>query len=370
MAKWKIGSAVASVLAGLIAFQNCGQILPLKEVIYAQSSFEFRTQTDQETLKRAFASGNLKIWASAQDSTGEPGSGNVSSIPSRLGGMDLNSTNPSLGPRIEVTEQKKKIYSIPNGVTLVAAEEVASSTYSAVFVLFGPLNGNLLKIAPGDDSDELSLAVENGFLVATQKSANGRSVRKHLLEEREGPIVIAVSFGQAPGDMTVLVDGRKVMSEVETVGEPNAIPVVFRQIRIGGSSALALGEVMVLADAFNGAGLNTLSRFVAENWDYKGVIYDLSLHERGGDGSVDRLPAEVQMILAGKCTSCHAHTNWIYSNSYFVSQGLVVPKNYLASKMYYRLIGSEGSNPNKNMPVGNVITASEVEAIKNWIQSL
>ncbi len=71
-----------------------------------------------------------------------------------------------------------------------------------------------------------------------------------------------------------------------------------------------------------------------------------------------------------KCAGCHTHQAWYgFGEVDYLAAGLLVPGNYVTSKMYYRLSSStEGGGP-KNMPQSGLAAFSEeeVELMQNWI---
>jgi len=85
-------------------------------------------------------------------------------------------------------------------------------------------------------------------------------------------------------------------------------------------------------------------------------------------GSGDDLFSSVRTIMGTNCASCHDyHTR---TEAELVAAGLAVAADYLNSKLYYRLAGSDGGGGPKNMPSGGVLSTEELETIKNWILQL
>ena len=86
-------------------------------------------------------------------------------------------------------------------------------------------------------------------------------------------------------------------------------------------------------------------------------------------GSTDFLA--VKTMLRNSCISCHAEWN-SYTDTDFVTTGLVVAANATASKLYYRnQVATMGPRP-KNMPSGGqaALTDAELAIMINWINSL
>ncbi len=79
----------------------------------------------------------------------------------------------------------------------------------------------------------------------------------------------------------------------------------------------------------------------------------------------------VKTMLRNSCISCHAEWN-SYSNTDFLSSGLVVAANATGSKLYYRnQKATSGSGPT-NMPNGGQVALTEAElmVMTSWINSL
>ncbi|MGE0527984.1 MAG: hypothetical protein AB7G93_16900 [Bdellovibrionales bacterium] len=73
-------------------------------------------------------------------------------------------------------------------------------------------------------------------------------------------------------------------------------------------------------------------------------------------------------VVGTNCSSCHAfHTQ---SNEELIASGLIVAGDSQNSKLYYRLSGSDGPNGPKNMPTGGALSSTDLQTIKNWIDSL
>lgn len=358
-----------------IVFQNCGEIRPSKEAMKSQASAELRIRNDRETLRRVFGSGNLKVWISAKEAELDSVTQRVIHIASRgLSGLALSPSGFVMGPTLHSFIAGAKTIQFSPGAGLSTSDTVSSTTYSAIFLVEGEVSGKILSISSGSTNvEELAIAVESGILTAAHFStANDLVTRSQPLEAKSGMRAIAVSFAEAAEGISVLIDGKIVRSAVRSVGSPTPSVLIPRNFIIGDAAAsFRIVETMVLSEALRPSELNTFSRYLAESWGYDGVIYDPALEPEAEEGeNPDRVPANVMAILESKCTSCHAHTNWVGSKSFFVGQGLVVPGSYLSSKLYNRLIGSEGSNSNKNMPVGGTMAPEELETIKSWIQNL
>lgn len=74
-------------------------------------------------------------------------------------------------------------------------------------------------------------------------------------------------------------------------------------------------------------------------------------------------------IISANCAGCHPTYPGL-SEADFKAQGLVVAGNPNSSMIYYRLVGSAGTNGPKTMPQGGALSASDVAAIATWIQNI
>lgn len=73
-------------------------------------------------------------------------------------------------------------------------------------------------------------------------------------------------------------------------------------------------------------------------------------------------------ILSQNCAGCHSYHT--LTEEALINLGLVVVGDPENSKLYFRLLGSSGSNGPKDMPVGGALSPGELEQIRTWILNL
>ena len=78
--------------------------------------------------------------------------------------------------------------------------------------------------------------------------------------------------------------------------------------------------------------------------------------------------SDPRSILQQNCASCHDYHK--RSDENLVASGLVVAGNPEGSQIYFRLIGSQGAQGPKNMPLSGALSPSSVQRIYEWIQDL
>jgi uncharacterized membrane protein len=93
---------------------------------------------------------------------------------------------------------------------------------------------------------------------------------------------------------------------------------------------------------------------------------DAALYRSVAGGSAQFNAA--RLVMQNNCINCHGYSSM--TESQLKAAGLVIAGNPEDSPIYYRLVGSGGSNSPKDMPVGGAITANELEAVRIWIQNL
>jgi uncharacterized membrane protein len=94
---------------------------------------------------------------------------------------------------------------------------------------------------------------------------------------------------------------------------------------------------------------------------------DRAIYSSRSTGSIEFEAAAA--IILPKCSECHA--SWTaQSEADYIANGLIVPQNPNASKVYYR--NQLGPGPDNNMPSQGrpAMTAAELQTIANWINSI
>lgn len=94
---------------------------------------------------------------------------------------------------------------------------------------------------------------------------------------------------------------------------------------------------------------------------------DANVYGSSVAGSVNFVSART--ILSNKCFSCHA--GWsAYTESQYVSVGLVVAGSTTNSSLYNRIRGNDTGKAG-DMPVsGSNLTSEELKTMKTWIQGI
>ena len=86
-------------------------------------------------------------------------------------------------------------------------------------------------------------------------------------------------------------------------------------------------------------------------------------------GSPEFLAART--VLVNNCINCHiGHDFHLLYEEDFIERGYVEPGDFLNSPIYYRLEGSLGSEGPKNMPEGGTLSASDIQTIQVWLETL
>ncbi len=85
--------------------------------------------------------------------------------------------------------------------------------------------------------------------------------------------------------------------------------------------------------------------------------------ETYGSGS-----AAIKSLFAQHCVPCHSFQ--AQSDAELIANGLVTRGDVVNSKIYYRLVGSSGSNGPKDMPSGSSLSQSELAQVETWILNL
>jgi uncharacterized membrane protein len=98
-------------------------------------------------------------------------------------------------------------------------------------------------------------------------------------------------------------------------------------------------------------------------------IENTSTHDANTYGQVSNpFFAQAKEVFRVNCTPCHSYQG--LSEAQLIDTGLIIPGNAENSQLYYRLRNSAGSNGPKNMPTWGSLTTSDIQLIRDWIDSL
>jgi uncharacterized membrane protein len=123
--------------------------------------------------------------------------------------------------------------------------------------------------------------------------------------------------------------------------------------------ALAVGGALALLNAGCGDVLQTLNSSANDDVLY-GLNDPLLIGASPGFGRARR-------VILARCASCHPNFG-DYSESAWQSEGYVIAGSHQQSSVYFRLRGAGGSSA--NMPPGETLSASEIAAVRDWIDGL
>lgn len=325
---------VAGVPILLISFQNCGDLALRDDFVYMESLSSMAADLDSKYLPGLVDSTDMAYW------------------------------NPDgLGDSIKKTVILGKATSV-----VIALDRAAA--------------GKVVSFDSGSMSEECSLLVSGGKIRATRyTSATSYSYIETNVPSAGTRMVLAISCGEAAADLTLLVNGVIQTASQVKVGTPLEFSYLSKTVNFANTAGV-IHETMAYTAQLNKAQLNVLSRFVAANQQIENVILDpalLSDTSSGGGGSGTVLPSAAfiaaKAVIDAKCVSCHGtgSSYGVFSNlteSAAISRSLIVKGNPNASILYYRMIGSAGSNGPKNMPQGGSMSAAELQAVSDWIANI
>lgn len=308
--------ALGTLTTVALAFQNCGQIKPSQKALLSQASIEARMSHDKDVMSRLAQMPSLRAWISAAKSKSQVTSGSISSVTSITSdGLTLTSQGFSAGPVSASSNLVgKKAFKFPanSGLgTSITSDTLQASAYTVVALFDGFPAGQIVTIGNGSaDNQGMTLSMANGIVTAIHSSSTGnRSSVSAKVDKANGPIVIAVSFGAEPGDISLMVDGQNI-ADTSVVGSPASFTNTQRQLVLGATatSVLKVAELVLFTEALSADELNTLSRSIAESWGYYGVLYTPPESPDIGTGPV---PSPTPTGVSGSdlyiinCSGCH-----------------------------------------------------------------
>jgi hypothetical protein len=374
---------LASIMV-VVAFQNCGQLMPGSSAVSAQSSRERQYRKDIATVARVTNSSALNLWISSRESSITKTGSAISAVASiNSGGFPV--TPPLTPPTLATSSLGVPMFSMPGGSTLVTNSPniFQSNAASFIMVVDAPFNGTLLRLSPNGYNEALTIEYASGTVRARHyfDDQNYESL-SFIVGGTSGPLVIAASFGADLGALSLQINGHISTGDVINQGSPIAMSATGRALTVGDNAGtLKVGEVMAVIAQLQPWELNAMSRFIGDKWGVA-VYNDTSLYPPDDGGGSDAMPDDVKQAIKTNCTtSCHTHDAWAnYSVSKFTttvtSYGapLVTPGDYLNSELFVRMKATDGTpkgGKDKSMPAdGNTVSQLDRDTIKNWIQSL
>ncbi len=227
---WVLGCVGVPVL--LMSFQNCGGEFSLQEdVAYQQSLTDLQNNLDRKYLPSLLESSDLGYW-------NPDGSG------------DSIQKSPFLASSLSL---------------VIVADRLAT--------------GSLLTVGSGVGSEEGIIFITSGKIRAIRRtSAVSYSYLEVALPTEGGKMVIAAGFGEAAGDISLLVNGI-IQSGTPVVA---GVPLDFSYLQKSVVSVPVGGKVyesMVYGLKLGNAELNVLSRYLASSNQLNNVFLDPSLGE-------------------------------------------------------------------------------------------
>lgn len=329
--------AAAAGLLMVLAFQNCSDFALQDRVLYEQGLFDSRESMDAKLLPQLLNTTTLKKWS-------KPGQPNF-----------VNSA--MMADQFSV---------------IIAADRTAT--------------GKLISVGSGT-VEEGFVSIVSGKIRAGRADTSGIGYSEYKetnLPASGSKMVIAASFGTKAGDISLMVNGIVQQASITKSGTPGdfsliakdvtpAVGQLYEYIAYGGDSTYSDGKL-------SNQELNVMSRYIANNNMIENVIFDPSLIDGTGPGggtSVNPKFTLAKAVFDAKCTTCHSPTgsyptfNLVgLTESKAINNGWVVKGNPDSSRLYYRLMGSSGSNGPKTMPQGGSISAQDVQIVADWINSI
>ncbi|KYG67782.1 hypothetical protein AZI87_00410 [Bdellovibrio bacteriovorus] len=328
--------AVGAMTGLVVAFQNCSDFALQDQVIYEQGIFEL----DSKTIPALLDSESLNAWS-------KPG-------------------NPNF--------VNKGFWVADQWSVIVAVDRKAT--------------GKIITVSSGAANEETYINVASGKVRAVRSSSGGAGTWTEYIESNlpasGDQMVLGANFGMKAGEISLMING---ILQTGTVQKSSIAPGDFSVVAKSVSAAPVGGQVyeyMVFGgDSYYKEGkltnqeLNVMSRYVANNNMIANVIWDPSLTAPGSSTGEDEVNPKfiiAKAIYDAKCVSCHKSggnaPNLVnLTENKALSNGWVVKGNAEGSTLYNVLKGSSGGGA-KSMPSGGSISAAEVQAIADWINSI
>jgi|GEM_PF-1918214 hypothetical protein len=247
----------------------------------------------------------------------------------------------------------------------------------AVIAMFDrTMTGRVIVVQTADaKTEEMAIDIVGGKVRATHYTdPSNYAYVESALPSSGSKVVVAARFGTSVSDISLLLNGIVQTAPIVKVGVPGDYGYVSKTPAVG-STGGAVTEYAVYNAGLPNTDLNVMARYIAGQYNLSYVIFDPSLANSGGGGGTTTGPSAefkaAKNIIDNSCLSCHNGSTAIDFNGWdeakFIRLGYAVAGNPESSKVYYRLVGSTGSNGPKNM---GSLSASQVATIATWINSI
>ncbi|UOF01609.1 c-type cytochrome [Bdellovibrio reynosensis] len=322
-----------AMLVMVLAFQNCSDFALQDQVLYEQGLLESRESLDATTLPKLLESDDIGMWSK------------------------------------------------PSNPTFVNVTPFLARQWSVVVAADRSVTGKIISLDSGANLDEGYINIADGKIRAVHVStATDSSYVEANVPTSGDKMVIAATFGVDAEDISLVVNGIVQSATVQKTGTPTDFSYVAKSL----TTAPANGQVYEYVvyggydtGALTNPELNVMSRYIADNNTIANVVFDPSLIGGGttkDEEEVNPLFVAAKAIIDAKCLSCHSSSsNGDFRNlteSKAMQNGLVVAGSPATSKLYYRLSGATVGPGPRNMPTSGSVSASEAQAISDWISSI
>lgn len=325
--------ASSAGVALVLGFQNCSDFALQDQVLYEQGIFDSREALDQAVLPKLLSAPELSFWS-------KPG-------------------NPSF----------------------VNKDPFFANQISMIVAVDRTMTGKIFSVTDGQE--EASITISGGMIRVTRAAPNASNTAfiEVALPSSGDKMVVAAGFGVTSSELSLLVNGVVQTAEIQKVGTAGDFSFTGKTVLKGGTGGqiyeyVVYGGNSSDAKVLTKAELNSMSRYVATNNLIENVIYDPSLLNGEDDGAVQENPKFIlaKAVIDAKCVSCHNSSSYgdfrSMTESKALSRGLVKAKDLAGSKLYYRMSGSTLGPGPKNMPTSGSVSAADVQAVADWINSI
>ncbi|KYG61417.1 hypothetical protein AZI86_17030 [Bdellovibrio bacteriovorus] len=266
---------------------------------------------------------------------------------------------------------------VSQGQFLSPVDKTITGTSASIFIVAkNSSRGNIVSFNSFDRySQGFNISVNASEISAIFYSSPDDKISNQIAIPSSEWSIIGANYGDE-GEIELSVNGI-LSSAATTEGVPGTSFSVPRVLSLGPDNigdSLEFKELYVFGRPLTKLEHGSLITYLAKK-NGVSVTLDPSLNVPIGDGggsggsTADPNFAPAQSVIESKCLNCHS--SWAGARaSYYVGLGLVSKNNAANSKLYYRLLGSAGSNGPKNMPQGGSLTPAEAELVRVWIDNM
>ena len=176
--------------------------------------------------------------------------------------------------------------------------------------------------------------------------------------------LLAINFKQKPQFEKFMLNGVVINPTAKEEGLPADFNFLIKEVKKDHS----LQSILAVED-LTWYEMNMISSMLSQQSGISEYKIDFTLSNSEVQIAPNEIENQALALLQTRCATCHEqHGSWQgYSSNNYISQGLIVPGDPSASKIYQRITTS---NLAQRMPPGSSLGSDDPQIIRQWIINL